>query len=176
MRIRDYVYLIIFVLIIGMLAQTIYWIPLGVEPIAFWEYPFFIIIALIGFFILNTLIEYGVLYDILKSRELVKPHLFLIVILVNLITFPPAQLTFYLALALSNVILMYLYTVIEIIVIIIEWLLYRLKFQNFIVENPKERFLSSKIILSISIIINTLSFLIIGFINSYLINLYFSFS
>ena len=120
MRIRDYVYLIIFVLIIGMLAQTVYWIPPGVEPIAFWEYPLFIIVALIGFFILNTLIEYGVLYDILKSRELVKPHLLLIVILVNLITFPPAQLTFYLAHALLNLILMYLYPVIEIIVIIIE--------------------------------------------------------
>lgn len=174
MRIRDYVYIIIFVLIIGFLSNTVIGIPFRlVDPIAFWEYPLFIILALVGFFILNILIEYGALYDILKYRELDKPNLFIIVLLINLITFPPVHLIFYYAYAFYNLFLLYFYPLIEIIVIIIEWLLFRLKFQNFIVENPTNGFLSSKIVLSITGVINLLSFLIIGFFNSYLINIYF---
>ncbi len=176
MRIRDYGYLIIIVLIIGLSSLRTFWLPPGVEPIAFWEYPLLIIIAIIVFYILNTLIEYGVLYDILRTRGLVKPRLYLIVILINLITFPPTQLTFYLAMVLLNEFLKYFYLVLEGIVIVVEWLLYRRIFKNFIMENPKNDFLSSKNILLISIVINLLSFLIIGFINLYLISLQGAFS
>lgn len=149
--------------------------PANYTPIAFWEYPVFIIVALVGFFFLNTIIEYGILYDISRSRDIDKRDLLLSVILVNLITFPVAHLIFYFALAFTIIFLLYFNLVIEFIVIIIEWVLYRWEFQKLLQEKPSNKSLSSKSILSISAIINIISFLVISFIDSYLINVYFIF-
>ncbi len=175
MRLRNYVGVIGFVVFIAFISSTSLYIPAGIVPIAFWEYPVFIIVALIGTFFLNTFIEYGVLYDISRSHDVNKRELLLSVIVVNLITFPAAHLTLYFSLAFTVIFLLYFGVVIEIMVIIIEWILYRWEFQKLLSETPSKKTPSSKTVLSISAIINILSFLIIGIIDSYLINVYFMF-
>jgi hypothetical protein len=145
-------------------------------PIAFWEYPIFIIIALVGFFFLNTIIEYGVLYDVSRSHDVDKRELLLSVILVNIITFPAVHLILYFSLAFTIMFLLYFGPVIVFIVIMIEWKLYRWEFQRLLSERPSMTSLSPKTVLSVTVIINILSSLVIGLIDSYLINAYFFFS
>ena len=135
MRLRNYNGVILLLILILFFSNTSIYIPNYFEPIAFWEYPVFIIGALVGSFILNTLIEYGVLYDISKARNVNKRDLLLSVILVNLITFPLAQLVFYFSLAFSVIFLLFLILGIEILIIVIEWKLYHLEFQKHIQEN-----------------------------------------
>ncbi len=175
MRLRNYIGVIGFVVFIAFISSTILYIPAGIVPIAFWEYPVFIIIALVGTFFLNTFIEYGVLYDISRSHEVGKRELLLSVILVNLITFPATHLAFYFSLAFNIIFILYIWLVIEIIVIIIEWILYQSEFQKLLTEDRSRIILSSKTVFSISAIINTLSFLVIGIIDAYLMNAYFFF-
>ncbi len=83
MRLRNYIGIIGFVLIIIIISGTHLYIPPGLVPIAFWEYPVFIIVALAGTFFLNTFIEYGVLYDISRSHDVDKRKLLISVILVQ---------------------------------------------------------------------------------------------
>jgi len=158
------------------MANTFIFVPNYFKPIAFWEYPIFIITALIGAFILNSVIEYGVLYDLSKAQKVNKRDLFITVILVNLVTFPPAQLLFYCSLAFSFIFILPLILVIEIIIIVFESKLYYFEFQKHIQENSYKISLTSKIVLRISVVINLLSFLVLLIINSYLINAFWLYS
>lgn len=173
MRLRNYIGVIGIVVFIGYLSMMVMIIPAGIIPIAFWEYPFFIIVAIIGFFFLNTIIEYGVLYDISRPYDVNKLKLLLSVTLVNLVTFPATHLAFYFSLAFNIFFIQAIWIVIEIIVIIIEWYLYQSEFQKLLGEDRSRIILSSKTVFSISAIINILSFLVIGIIDYNLIDIYF---
>ena len=118
------------------------------------------------------MIKYGVLYDLSKPYDVNKRSLLFSVILVNLITFPATQLLFYFSLAFFYYYLGIFYLVLKILVIVIEWKLYHLEFKKYIQEDPIDISLSSKNILSTSVIINILSFLVVETINFCLINAY----
>lgn len=169
MRLRNYNCVILLVLIISFNFRLYTFFTI---PIAFWEYPFYIILALVGTFFLNTMIKYGVLYDLSKPYDVNKRSLLFSVILVNLITFPATQLLFYFSLAFFYYYLGIFYLVLKILVIVIEWKLYHLEFKKYIQEDPIDISLSSKNILSTSVIINILSFLVVETINFCLINAY----
>jgi len=173
MRLRNYIGVIGIVVFFAYLSIGILIIPAGIVPIAFWEYPIFIILALVGFFLLNTIIEYGVLYDISRPYDVDKLRLLLSVTLVNLATFPIAHLAFYYALAFDIFFVLALWIVIQIIIILIEWILYQSEFQKLLSDKPTRIIITSKTVFSISAIINTLSFLVIGIIDAYLMNAYF---
>ncbi|MFX1570735.1 MAG: hypothetical protein ACFFCV_20550 [Promethearchaeota archaeon] len=175
MRLRNYIGVIGIVVFFGYLSTMVLFVPAGIIPIAFWEYPIFIIVAIVGFFLLNTIIEYGVLYDISRPYDVDKLKLLLSVTLVNLITFPVAHLAFYYALAFDIIFVQALWIVIEIIIIIIEWILYQSEFQKLLLDKPTGIIITSKTVFSISAIINTLSFLVIGIIDAYMMNAYFFF-
>jgi len=164
-RLRNYIGVIFLLIIFFYASITAIWIPNYFEPIAFWEYPSYIISALIGTFFLNTIVEYGVLYNISKVHNVSKRDLLLSVILVNLVTFPPAQLVFYFSLAFTILFLFYFSFVIE-------SLLYRVEFHKLLQEEYKNNSLSLKNMLSISIVINIISFLVLLIIHNYLINAY----
>ena len=89
------------------------------------------------------------------------------VLLVNLITFPPAQLAIYYSLAFQNFILYFSGFFIEIIVIIIEWRLYYIEFQKHVLETYIDYPLNSKNTLSITIVINLLSFIVLSIFQTY---------
>ena len=173
MRLRNYIGVIGIVVFIAYLSSTVLYVPAGIIPIAFWEYPFFIIVAVVGFFFLNTIIEYGVLYNISKPYDVNKLKLLLSVTLVNLVTFPVSHLVFYYGLAFNLYFIQALWIIFQIIIIVIEWKLYQLEFQKLLSDKPTRIIITSKTVFSVSAIINTLSFLVIGIIDFHLMNLYF---
>lgn len=170
MKVPNYIYIILFLIIIIFLVVFGIWIINPIEPIIFFEYPYFIILALVGTFIVNIIIEYYIFcYYLSKSVELDKSELFLSVFLVNLITFPPNQLAFYFFFVFFPTFVIFYFNILfQIIVITIEWLLYRFEF--------KKLFLSSRRIFSISAGGNIGSFLTVSIILSYLLNLAFPIS
>lgn len=167
MRVPNYIYIILSFLVLIFLAILGILIIQPITPVAFWEYPYFIIIVLLGTFIVNIVIEYYCfLYYFSKTIELEKRNLFLLVLLVNTITFPATQLAFYFIWAFFIMYVIFCFNIIfEVIVIAIEWQLYRLEFKKFT--------LPSKKILSVSAGINILSFLAVSLILSVFINLAF---
>ena len=173
MRLRNYIGVILFLILIFYLSNAIIWIPNYFVPIAFWEYPKYIIGILIGTFSINSLVEYGILYDISKGQNVNKRTLLLSVILVNLVTFPPAQLVFYFSLAFPILFLVYFSVFIEIIVIVVESLLYRVESHILLQSEDTNNSLSLRNTLSISAVINIISFLVLLIIHNYLINAYY---
>ncbi|MFW9828341.1 MAG: hypothetical protein ACFFEY_12190 [Candidatus Thorarchaeota archaeon] len=149
-------------------------IPRNYLPIPFWEYPFFIILALVGFFVLNTLLEYGILYDLTRKQGVKKYHLLISVILINLITYPTSHLSLYFAFAFTVYFILFFYILIELAVILIEWILYKWEFQKLLPDMDTNKNFSSKKLLSISAVINLIPFQIIAIIDSILINSYFN--
>jgi len=124
----------------------------------YWEFP---IEYLIGTFIIIILVKYGLIYGFLYSYDL-KGDLFLSVLLVNLVSVPLGQLIFiYFPAFLSEYAIFFFYVliIIEIIVILSDWLLFRIEFKKFeqleLINQP----ISSKKVLKISIVTNMLSFL-----------------
>ncbi len=133
----------------------------------FWEFP---IEYLVGTLVINILVKYGVIYDLLRSYDL-KTDLFLTIILVTFVSFPLSQLIFmyfysFLIAFIEAFLIFYyfLFVQIEILVVVSDWLLFRIEFTRFEQYELINQPLSSRKVLGISILTNLLSLLIIGFI------------
>lgn len=135
----------------------------------YWEFP---IEYLIGTFIVNVLVKYGVIFGFLRSYDL-KGDLFLSVLLVSLVSVPLSQLIFiYFPSFLYEYLIPFYFIliIVEFIVVISDWLLYCVEFKNFEYLELINQSLSSKKVLKISILANILSFLallLIIFMQSY---------
>jgi hypothetical protein len=118
---------------------------------------YYIFIAIIGFLI-TILIECSVGYSLINSKRIETKSLLKIIIIINMITFPFAQLLG----IIFNIFLLPL-IIIEIIIIIFEWLLISNSYTKY--RNKKfEDALNPKILLFIyTLIANALS-LLIGFV------------
>ena len=125
------------------------------------EMPIIIILTIMITFIINTIIEFGVVYYFLKSRSLVKKKLFYSVTLVNIVLFPPTQtIAYFLMLFHINLYVFYV-ILFGFLMVLIEWLLYRFEFQKLFLQKSIPKSLSLKKTILISSLANLASFSVI---------------
>lgn len=113
---------------------------------------------LIGAVLINVIVEFCIVYVFLRSHYNVKKELFLSVILVNLVIFPPTYTIAYFILIFFLELFVLYIIVIEIIMMLIEWLLYRLEFQKLVNKKSIQMTLSLKKTILISTLANFASF------------------
>lgn len=119
--------------------------------------PLYIAINVIGALFIVVTIEFGVIYGFLRKADLVVKDLFISVLLVNFITFLPAQIFIHLLLAFSIQFAPVFMITVFIIVLSTEWLLYRLKFQKLLKSEPLNMVFSTKKILLASTVANLIT-------------------
>ena len=132
-----------------------------IAPPPFYEQPILIITYLIITVIINVIIEYSVVYIFLRSGDLVKKELFSSVALVNLVIFPPTHIIAYFVLAFFIELYMFYTIIIAILMVLTEWLLYRLEFQKLFYRKSINKLLSLKKTALISTLANFASFSLI---------------
>ena len=116
--------------------------------------PLYIAINVIGALFIVVTIEFGVIYGFLRKADLVVKDLCILVLLVNFITFLPAQIIIHLLLAFSIQFVPAFMITVFIIVLSTEWLLYRLEFQKLFTSEPLNMVLSVKKIILVSTVAN----------------------
>ncbi|MCK4381247.1 MAG: hypothetical protein KAW51_08935 [Candidatus Lokiarchaeota archaeon] len=123
--------------------------------------PIVIIFTIFVVFSINIIVEFGVVYLFFRSSGLIKKDLFLSIILVNLVVFTPTFTIFYFLL-MFYIELIVLYNIfIGILMILVEWLLYRLEFQKLLQQQSIHKNLSLKKIIIISTLANIASYSVI---------------
>lgn len=125
------------------------------------EMPIVIIFTIFVVFLINIIVEFGVVYLFFRSSGLVKKDLFLSIVLVNLVVFTPTFTIFYFLL-MFYIELVVLYSIfIGILMILVEWILYRLEFQKLLQQQSIQKNLSLKKIIIISTLANIVSYSVI---------------
>jgi len=125
------------------------------------EMPIIIILTIFLAFVINTTVEFGVIYYFLKSQFLVKKKLFLSVTLVNTVLFPSFQtIAYFLMMFYLNKYVFYV-ILFGFLMVLIEWVLYRLEFQKLFLKNLIPESLSLKRTILISSLANLASFSVV---------------
>ncbi len=125
------------------------------------EMPIFIIFTILFVLLITIVAEFGVVYPFLRSSDLVKKDLFLSITKVNLVVFTPSYTIFYF-LQMFYIELVVAYNIfIGILLILVEWLLYRLEFQKLLLQQSIRKNLPLKKIIMISTLANIISYCII---------------
>ncbi|NVM34765.1 MAG: hypothetical protein HWN81_04155, partial [Candidatus Lokiarchaeota archaeon] len=123
--------------------------------------PIFIIFTVFVVFLVNIIVEFGVVYFFFRSNGLVKKDLLMSIILINLVVFTPSYTILYF-LTMFYIELVVLYSIfIGILMILVEWILYRLEFQKLLQQQSIQKKLSLKKIIIISTVANIASFSVI---------------
>lgn len=123
--------------------------------------PIVIILTIMITFLINIIVEFGVFYGFLRSRELVKKELILSVILVNIVIFPPTQTVAYFLTIFYIELYVFYVIIFGLLMLLIEWLLYRSEFQKLFLKKSIPESLSLKKTILISTLANVASFSVI---------------
>lgn len=156
MRFRNHKYIVIIFLILCFIFIPSVSAAIVAPP--FNEQPLYIVLNLIFSFIITTGVEFCIIYIFLRSHNPIKKKLFYSVGFVNLVLFPP-----------TNMIIFFIFTfyieffplftiIIGFLMVLLEWLLYRLEFQKlFYIDSIREA-ISIKKTFFISTLANFTSF------------------
>lgn len=157
-RSRNYVYGLI---VISMLFFIIIPNVHAAIIIRYEEMPIIIILTILLAFFINTTVEFGVVYYFLKSQFLVKKKLFLSVMLVNIVLFPSFQtIAYFLSMFYLNQYVFYV-ILFGFLMVLIEWVLYRLEFQKLFLKRLIPESPSLKRTILISSLANLASFSVV---------------
>jgi len=158
---RFYLYIFLIILFSCLVINGVY-----ADATAFWypiENPIWRTLYIFIIFILSTTSEYGVLLLNFKIKEFERRILLKSCYKVNFITFPITQILAYIIYIYVEFYFWIYIILIELLVINVEWGLFKIEFDNLIksfdIFSDLQRFLSLKILIG-SIIANSLSFLI----------------
>ncbi|MFX1313354.1 MAG: hypothetical protein ACFFHD_12175 [Promethearchaeota archaeon] len=155
MKGRIYIY-VVFVLLIIFFNITSN--ALAVMIPRYEEKPLYIIFTILAAFLITVVAEFGSVYPFLKSSDLVKKDLFLSVTKVNLLVFTPGFTIFYFLLMFYIELLVIYNIFIGILMILIEWVFYRLEFQKLLFKRSMTKKISLRRIFMISTLANIISY------------------
>ena len=120
--------------------------------------PIIIILNILGTVVINIIVEFGIVYVFLRSRDLVKKELFLSVALVNFVLFSPTQTIAYFLMIFYIELFVFLVILFGFLMVLIEWSLYHLEFQKLYLKKSISESLSLKKTIKIATLANTVSF------------------
>lgn len=123
--------------------------------------PINIILSILGPVLINILVEFGVVFMYLRNPLLIKKDLIISVILVNIVLFPPTQTIAYFLMIFSTKDYVFFVIIFGILMILIEWVFYRLEFKKLQAKNIIPETLSLKKTILISTVANVVSFCVI---------------
>lgn len=156
MRFRNHKYIVIIFLILCIIFIPSVSALIIAPPLN--EQPLYIVLNLIFSFIITTGVEFCIIYIFLRSHNPIKKKLFYSVGFVNLVLFPP-----------TNMIIFFIFTfyieffplftiIIGFLMVLLEWLLYRLEFQKLFNIDSIREVMSIKKTFFISTLANFTSF------------------
>lgn len=160
MRYKRYISIIIYftLLYITLIVAVIPLVFSLMIPVPFYDQPILIIMNILITSFIIIIIEFGVVYAFLKSRKL-----FVSVVLVNLVMFPPVGIISYFFFAFySEFALLYVLIIIPLMTLI-ECFLYYLEFQNLFYRNSIKNQPNLKRSSLISLIANLASYSMLFF-------------
>lgn len=159
MRFRNHKYTIIILLILFFIFIPS--VSAAIVPPPFNEQPLYIVLNLMVTFIIATSVEFCIVYIFLRSQNLIKKKLFYSVGFVNLVLFPPTNIVIFFIFTFF-VEFFPLFTIIfSVLMILLEWLLYRLEFQKLFYIDSIPEVISNKKTFFISTLANFTSFSIV---------------
>ncbi|MFX1570723.1 MAG: hypothetical protein ACFFCV_20490 [Promethearchaeota archaeon] len=159
MRSRNYFFIAILNFSLILIFLPIAYAFRNIRP--YEEMPINIILSILGPVLINILVEFGVVFMYLRNPLLIKKDLIISVILVNIVLFPPTQTIAYFLMIFSTKDYVFFVIIFGILMILIEWVFYRLEFKKLQAKNIIPETLSLKKTILISTVANVVSFCVI---------------